>query len=35
MAELVDAALLLVGVVCAHALLVLAPNYLTHIPSLE
>jgi hypothetical protein len=34
MAELVDVGLLLVALLCAHASLVTAPDYLTHIPSL-
>jgi hypothetical protein len=35
MPELVDAGLLLVALLCAHAFLVTAPNYLTHIPNLK
>lgn len=35
MPELVDIGLLLVVVLCAHAFLVTAPNYLKHIPTLE
>jgi hypothetical protein len=35
MPELVDATLLLVVVLCAHAPLVARPNYLTHIPNLK
>lgn len=35
MSELVDAGLLLVALLCAHAFLVTAPNYLTYIPYLK
>lgn len=35
MPELVDFGLLLVGVPCAHAFLVTAPDYLSHIPNLR